>query len=185
MAAKKQRKEDGAKMRKRLSMVLAACAMVSIVMSAGTKVHAERYEYDDLNRLIKVSYDDGSYAEYSYDGNGNLLEVIVHNANPRPSTSPAPSESGESQGESTESGENEGGEVSETPAPGANETQAPSSENESGEGTESQTGESQSEGSPNEGNPDEETEEKNIVEKVIDAIVEAFSKIIDWFKSWF
>ena len=28
---------------------------------------AESYEYDELNRVTKVMYDDGSYVEYRYD----------------------------------------------------------------------------------------------------------------------
>ena len=38
-------------------------------------VDAETYEYDDLNRLTKIIYDDGSVVTYSYDKNGNILDT--------------------------------------------------------------------------------------------------------------
>lgn len=31
------------------------------------------YEYDNLNRVIKATYDDGSYEIFSYDKNGNII----------------------------------------------------------------------------------------------------------------
>lgn len=41
-----------------------------VIMSV--KVHAETYEYDALNRITKVIYDDQSYTVYEYDANGNI-----------------------------------------------------------------------------------------------------------------
>lgn len=42
------------------------------------KVSAEtEYEYDDLNRLTEERHDDGTVILYSYDANGNLLDVEV------------------------------------------------------------------------------------------------------------
>lgn len=35
------------------------------------------YEYDLLNRLIKVIYDEDNYIEYTYDANGNITEIII------------------------------------------------------------------------------------------------------------
>lgn len=35
------------------------------------------YEYDLLNRLIKVTYDENNYIEYTYDSNGNITEIIA------------------------------------------------------------------------------------------------------------
>lgn len=35
------------------------------------------YEYDLLNRLVKVSYDENNYIEYTYDANGNITEIIT------------------------------------------------------------------------------------------------------------
>lgn len=38
-----------------------------------------RYQYDNLGRLIKVTYEDESYVEYEYDANGNITNVITGN----------------------------------------------------------------------------------------------------------
>lgn len=43
---------------------------------------AEQYEYDELNRVVKVIYEDGSYVEYTYDQNGNILCITVHSNKP-------------------------------------------------------------------------------------------------------
>ena len=39
---------------------------------------AENYVYDDLNRITKVTYEDGSYVEYGYDNNGNITYTNVY-----------------------------------------------------------------------------------------------------------
>lgn len=36
-----------------------------------------KYEYDKLNRVIKVTYDEKNYIEYDYDANGNINKVTV------------------------------------------------------------------------------------------------------------
>lgn len=36
-----------------------------------------KYEYDKLNRLIKVIYDKDNYIEYEYDANGNITKVTT------------------------------------------------------------------------------------------------------------
>lgn len=40
-------------------------------------LHAIDYTYDDLNRLIQVTYPTGQTIHYSYDAVGNLLSVIL------------------------------------------------------------------------------------------------------------
>lgn len=52
---------------------------ISIIFCHTVKldVCAEEYVYDELNRLIKVVYDDGGSVEYVYDRNGNILRTIV------------------------------------------------------------------------------------------------------------
>ena len=35
------------------------------------------YEYDLLNRLVKVTYDENNYIEYTYDANGNITKIIT------------------------------------------------------------------------------------------------------------
>lgn len=47
---------------------------------AGDNVKEEKeiqYEYDELNRLVRVIYPDGTEVLYKYDRNGNLIDVIV------------------------------------------------------------------------------------------------------------
>ena len=64
--------------------------LIVIVMLSSARVNAEEYFYDNLDRLVKVVYEDGSVVEYFYDANGNLLEVKVHKseANVAPSAKP-------------------------------------------------------------------------------------------------
>lgn len=49
-----------------------ALGMSAVAVSAETE-----YEYDDLNRLTEERHDDGTVIYYSYDANGNLLDVEV------------------------------------------------------------------------------------------------------------
>lgn len=36
-----------------------------------------QYEYDLLNRLVKVTYDEDNYIEYIYDANGNITKIVT------------------------------------------------------------------------------------------------------------
>lgn len=64
--------------------VLLCVAMIGMVamISQGMKLNvcAEEYVYDDLNRVIRVIYDDGGMVEYVYDSNGNIIKTIVWDA---------------------------------------------------------------------------------------------------------
>jgi YD repeat-containing protein len=42
-----------------------------------TSITAIQYTYDNLNRLIRVEYDNGSIIEYQYDGAGNRIQKAV------------------------------------------------------------------------------------------------------------
>lgn len=147
-----------------------------LLICSGTRTRAEEYQYDDLDRLVKVTYEDGSYTEYSYDANGNILEVNVYDANPRPSTTPNPAESSEASETPSESGASESSEPSETSEPDTNESSESSSESGDESETESQGNEEQQE---------ESADDISIVEKVVAAIEEFFTKVINWFKKWF
>ncbi len=62
----------------RLGLML-GLALYTICVFSTVVVCAEEYQYDALNRLIKVIYDDGSCVEYEYDRNGNIIQVHVVN----------------------------------------------------------------------------------------------------------
>lgn len=65
-------------MRKCKQSLLIGFLAVSLCVVSSTKTQAEEYQYDALNRVTKVIYDDGSYVEYEYDSNGNLEKTVVH-----------------------------------------------------------------------------------------------------------
>lgn len=50
--------------------------MLLVLMFSQT-VYAETYEYDALDRVTKVIYDDGSYVTYEYDASGNMISTQV------------------------------------------------------------------------------------------------------------
>ncbi len=54
----------------------AALSLFVVCMSVDAK--AETYEYDKLNRVTKVIYDDQSYTVYEYDANGNIKSQSYH-----------------------------------------------------------------------------------------------------------
>lgn len=71
---------------KRFYRIIAALGILGLLLADNVNyVSAEEYEYDDLDRVTKVIYDDGSYVKYAYDKNGNIVNVDVYNANPEPS----------------------------------------------------------------------------------------------------
>lgn len=45
--------------------------------SSTDKFNEPQYEYDKLNRLIKVTYDEENYVEYMYDANGNITQIVT------------------------------------------------------------------------------------------------------------
>lgn len=52
------------------------------------QVYATTYEYDELGRVTKVTYEDGTGVTYTYDANGNLTEVITYTAEEGETTEP-------------------------------------------------------------------------------------------------
>jgi len=59
---------------KRLSLVLALVVLVGLVLPCFAETVT--YEYDDLYRLKKATYSDGTVIEYTYDAAGNRQSVI-------------------------------------------------------------------------------------------------------------
>lgn len=49
----------------------------SAISLAQEEEESIQYEYDELNRVTKAIYPDGTTVTYRYDKNGNLLETIV------------------------------------------------------------------------------------------------------------
>ena len=78
------------KKREKILLLVMLCGM--LLLRSSLVVDAETYEYDALNRVIKVSYEDGSYVEYEYDANGNILNIEVHRAQNEEEESPKPVE---------------------------------------------------------------------------------------------
>jgi len=61
--------------RKKILLVLVSLVVVAIALPclAGNVT----YEYDDLYRLIKATYSDGTVIDYTYDEAGNRLSIIT------------------------------------------------------------------------------------------------------------
>lgn len=57
-------------------ITLLILSLFSVFMMVETK--AETYEYDNLNRVTKVIYDDQSFTIYEYDANGNIISQSFH-----------------------------------------------------------------------------------------------------------
>jgi YD repeat-containing protein len=56
--------------------ILSVCVASGVLAFVAVPVVAITYAYDSLNRLIKVTYDDGGIVEYEYDAAGNITRVI-------------------------------------------------------------------------------------------------------------
>lgn len=67
-----------------ISVIKQILIIFILILLIPTKIYAEQtdYEYDDSGRVIRVTYEDGSYETYEYDKNGNIIETISHKASP-------------------------------------------------------------------------------------------------------
>lgn len=65
----------------RIRSLLVVLTMVVVLFNSSISLQAEEYEYDVLDRVVKVSYEDGSYVEYEYDDNGNIISINVYDVN--------------------------------------------------------------------------------------------------------
>jgi len=67
------------------------CLLVFFMLSQSA--WAITYEYDDLNRLVKATYDNGAVITYSYDAAGNITgtrQIPVEKAKPEPTPPSTP-----------------------------------------------------------------------------------------------
>jgi YD repeat-containing protein len=55
-------------------MLIAAMFMILFQSVIPLCAESIKYEYDDLNRLIRVQHGDGETIDYSYDEVGNILQ---------------------------------------------------------------------------------------------------------------
>ena len=60
-----------------MRLITSGIAILTIFPSFNSTAHADTYTYDDLNRLVKVAYANGSSISYSYDEVGNRLSTTV------------------------------------------------------------------------------------------------------------
>jgi len=54
---------------------MGACVCLLVVFMLAQCTWAITYEYDDLNRLVQVNYDNGAVITYTYDAAGNITSV--------------------------------------------------------------------------------------------------------------
>ncbi len=66
-------------------VIIIALMFLSVIAYAGSVT----YEYDELNRLKKVTYEDGRVIQYTYDGDGNRTALYVNTTPPTTTASPA------------------------------------------------------------------------------------------------
>jgi YD repeat-containing protein len=60
---------------KKLSLII--IPLVLLVFALPCLADTVTYEYDDLHRLIKAIYSDGTIIEYTYDAAGNRLSKVI------------------------------------------------------------------------------------------------------------
>ena len=171
-----------------------------LFMGNAIQTYAEEYEYDELNRVTKVLYEDGSYVEYEYDSNGNILSVEVYQAS-KELPNDKEEENTEESEEDKESTEAPKDEVTDSETKEEQE-ESTESEEEPEDAAESEEGIKDSE-STVEKNSEEsieestdatedseeaaqhETPQENILQKIWKAIKSFLSKLVQWISSWF
>jgi len=62
-------------------MRIIALLFASVILSYGETVN---YFYDDLNRLFRVEYGDGTAIQYFYDEVGNRVQETIHGSKRKP-----------------------------------------------------------------------------------------------------
>ncbi len=60
---------------KKTNKILKVLIVLTVIFCVSLPIYAAKYKYDDQNRLIEVTYDNGTVVTYSYDGAGNILKA--------------------------------------------------------------------------------------------------------------
>ncbi|MGN0400778.1 MAG: hypothetical protein ACI4HQ_00790 [Acetatifactor sp.] len=160
---------------KRIKKTGYVCLLCLSMYISGLHADAEEYEYDDFNRVIKVTYEDGSYITYGYDLNGNIINTVVYTVEKEETSEKPESEHGEDskERETTETGgqkaEGDESEAGEQKA-GGNESETDAQE---AEGNESESGE--------EDKKDAATSAQRIVDTVMKFVLSIIKAITDIF----
>lgn len=154
---------------KRFSKVLVMLGLLWLLLLHNLiEVQAEEYEYDSLNRVTRVTYEDGSYVEYEYDKNGNIVEVNIYEMK---------NDEGNNGGEDNDEGSNEEGQIPPVEENGT-----------TGDGDE-EDNEQPSTGESDKPEKEEGLQEKDIVTKILDEVKEYVTDfirdVVGWFKSLF
>lgn len=64
--------------------LIAIIVLLVLFLNLNAVAFAAEYEYDNLNRVSKVTYEDGSYVIYTYDANGNITSIIKYTKDGEP-----------------------------------------------------------------------------------------------------
>lgn len=151
---------------------LSALTFAFTVVCSSLTVGADIYEYDALNRLTKVIYEDGSYVEYEYDANGNIVSTNVYDATP---------EDGDDGKESEDTGDgpDDGGSESEDTGDGSDDGGSESED--TGDGS----GDGKDDPEESGASEDEPEEENNIITSIVSTMQNIITTIVKWFKNLF
>ena len=165
---------------KRMKKTGYVCLLCLSLYISGLHADAEEYEYDDFNRVIKVTYEDGSYVTYEYDSNGNIINTVVYHVEKEETSEKPESEHGEDskERETTETGEEKAeGDESET-----GEEKAEGDESEAGEqkagGNESETDAQEAEENESESADEDKKDVATSAQRIVDTVMKFVLSIV-------
>ena len=156
------------------------CLLCLSLYISGLHADAEEYEYDDFKRVIKVTYEDGSYVTYEYDSNGNIINTVVYHVEKEETSEKPESEHGEDskERETTETeGEKAGGDESETRGEKAEGDESEAGEQKAG-GNESETDAQEAEGNESESGEEDKRDAATSAQRIVDTVMKFVLSII-------
>jgi YD repeat-containing protein len=69
--------------------LMTSVAIIALLLTAAvTHAGSVTYTYDELNRLIRAEYEDGTIIQYIYDGAGNRTALYVNTTPPVTTATP-------------------------------------------------------------------------------------------------